>query len=299
MSEKKTVDKRPIRDLLQEKDAFLTTSEKAYEYFLRHTKVLIAVVVVLAVCIMAAAVYVRYQKSVEMEATLAFEKALDLATSQFDDKTAGLEALEKVRTDFDGRRGARLAAFTLVNLYVVNNASDKALSLAENLLQTLKPAEVSLKPLLLSNLGGLYENGGDFQRAGTSYEALLALNPLEPALRMETLMALARVKAATGQQDKAIELYQTVITDFPLSLKAFMANAKLAELKGEAAPFPLPVSDLSALTLNPTAGDAEENATESAEAITPDAPTVEQVNDKSAETDSDEPGLSENSTAGE
>lgn len=266
-----------------------------------------------------------------MEATLAFEKALDLVTSQSDDKTAGVVALEKVRTEYGGRQGARLATFALVNLYVISNDSDKALPLAENLLQTLKPSEISLKPLLLNNMGGLYENGGDLQRAGTSYEALLALNPLEPALRMETIMALARVQTAAGQQDKAIELYQTVVKDFPLSLKAFMANAKLAELKGEAAPFPLPVSDLSALTLNPTAGDVEENKSESAEAVasdTPiveranddsaetaaenesepepaeeavvsDTPTAERANDESAETASDKTGLSENAPAGE
>lgn len=301
MSEKKSLDKRPIRDLLQEKDAFLTTSEKAYEYFLRHTKALIAAVVVVAVCIIAVAVYVRYQKSVEMEAALAFEKALDLASSQSqsDDKSAGLSALEKARTDYEGRRGARLATFTLVNLYALSKDLDKALPLAENLLQTLKPSEASLKPLLLNNLGGLYESGGDLQRAASSYEALLALNNLEPALRMETLIALARVKAAAGQQDKAIELYQAVINDFPLSLKAYMANAKLAELKGEAAPFPLPVSDLSALTLNAAAGDVEGNASESTEVVVSDAPSEEPANDELAETVSDEAGLSEKAPAEE
>lgn len=283
MSEKKQVDKRPIRDLLQEKDAFLTTSEKIFEYILRHTKAFIVAAVALALCIVAAAVYTKYQKSADAESTLAFEQALELATTQSGNPENGLSALEKVRADYQGRQGSRLASYALVNLYAAQNAADKALPLAENLLQTLKPAEMSLKPLLLNNLGGLYESSGDFQRAGKSYEAILALNNLEPALRMETLMALGRVKTAEGQKDEAISFYQTVIKDFPQSFKSYLANAKVAELKGEAAPYPLPVSDLPALTANgPTEGAAKETPEAEGSALE-SGDSVPAANDESAE----------------
>lgn len=268
MSEKKPLDKRPIRDLLQEKDAFLTTSEKVYEYLLRHTRAFIAAAVVLALCIVAVAAYTKYQQSAEAESTLAFEKALNLATSQSDDIEAGLTALEKVRADYQGRQGSRLATYALVNLYAARNAADKALPLAENLLQTLKPSEISLKPLLLNNLGGLYESSEDFQRAGKSYEAILALNNLDPALRMETLMALGRVRASAGQKDEAIEFYQTVIKDFPQSFKSYLANARVAELKGEATPYPLPVAELPVLSLNSNVPGANDKASET---VTPEA----------------------------
>lgn len=304
MSEKKPVDKRPIRDLLQEKDAFLTTSEKAYEYFLRHSKAFIVAAVAVAICILALAVYTRYQKSAEAEATLAFEKALDLAISQSEDQTAGLAALEKVRTDFAGRKGSRLAAFSLVNLYTSKNEVDKARLLAENLLQTLKPSEISLKPLLLNLLGGLYESGGDWRGAGTHYEAILALNNLDPALRLETLMALGRVNTAAGQKDKAVEFYQSVVKDFPQTFRAHMANAKIAELKGEVEPFPLPITDPSVLTLNTKAGAPNDTAAASSEP--PAAEVVDASpapdgasNDETTEPVPDETDLSENAPAGE
>lgn len=303
MSDKKPVDKRPIRDLLQEKDAFLTTSEKVYEYFLRHAKVFIVAAVAVAVCILALAVYVRYQKSAEAESTLAFEKALDLAVNQSSDLTAGLAALEQVRTDFPGRKGSRLAAFSLVNLYVSKNQVDQARPLAENLLQTLKPSEISLKPLLLNLLGGLYESGGDLKSAGTSYEAILALNNLEPALRMETLMALGRVNVAAGRQDQAIECFQTVVKDFPQTFRAYMANVKIAELKGEVEPFPLPAPDPSILTLNTKAeapsDDTAVSESPAAEVVESGKPPAGAANDEETETAPGEEDLSENAPAGE
>lgn len=248
MSEKKPADKRPIRDILQEKDAFLTTSEKAYEYFLRHTRAFIAAAVVLVICVVVAAVYTKIQHSAEADSTLAFEKAIDLLSAQTDDPEAGVSALEKVRVDYEGRQGARLATLTLISIYGARDDSAKAVPLAENMLQTLKPAEISVKPILLSTLGGLYESGGDFQRAAKSFEAILTLNHLDPALRLETLMALGRVQAAAGQKDEAIKYYRTVIKDFPQSFKAYLANAKVAELKGGVEPFPLPGADLTVLT---------------------------------------------------
>jgi hypothetical protein len=303
MSEKKTSDKRPIRDLLQEKDAFLTTSEKAFEYILRHTKAFITAAVAVVLCIVALAVYTKYQKSAEVESTLAFEQALELATSQPDDTEAGLSALEKVRGDYQGRQGSRLAAYALVNIYATRKEADKALPLAENLLQTLKPSEISLKPLLLNSLGGLYESSQDFQRASKSYEAILALTNLEPALRMETLMALGRVKAAAGQKDEAIEFYQTVIKDFPLSFKSYLANAKVAELKGEATPYPLPTSGLSALTIDGQSGaDKENSASEAAAPATKSDDSSEaapMANDETAESAPEETESPENAPTGE
>jgi|GEM_PF-1616561 len=261
MSEKKSADKRPIRDILQEKDAFLTTSEKIYEYFLRHTRALIAIAAALIICVIAVAVYANIQKSAEAKSTLAFEKAIDLFDEQTDNSEAGVAALEEVRLDHQGRKGARLATLTLIAIYGARDESAKALPLAENMLQTLKPAEVTLKPILLNNLGGLYESGGDYQRAAKSFEAILALNHLEPAFRLETLMALGRVQAAAGQKEEAIKHYHAVVKDFPKHFKAYLANAKVAELKGGLEPFPLPGADLAVLTQKSKIETKKENQT--------------------------------------
>lgn len=239
MSAQKTpAEKKNIRDLLDEKDAFLTTSEKIYEYVLRHTRGLAIGAAAVVLLVIGGALYYNAQGQAEQEAGLAFETALETAAGSPDDPEAAIRALEKVRTDYAGRKAARLAEFTLLGLYAPQGRTDLALPLAENLLHTLKSHEVSLKPMLLNVLGGLYETKADYLKAAKSYETLLGLPKLEPALRQETLMALGRTNAAAGLKDEAIKNYEAVLTEVPQSFLAYRANVKLAELKGQPVAFP-------------------------------------------------------------
>jgi len=277
MAERKPVDKRPIKDLLTEKDAFLTTSEKAFEYFLRHTKGIIAAVAAVALTIIGIAFYINYQDGAETKATEAFEAALEASAGETD-AAAAISALETVRENHAGRKAARLAAFTLVPLYAERGEIDKALPLAENLLHTLTKAEVSLKPLLLSTLGGLYEAKPNYPLAARTYETLLAQSQLEPNLKLEVLIALGRVNAAAGQKDEAIKYYQTVLVEYPQSMKAFMVNAKLAELKGGPVAFPLPsavISPTGAAEAAVPAAEAESGEEEAAPVVEEPAPAAE------------------------
>lgn len=293
MSEKKPLDKKPIRDLLTEKDAFLTTSEKFQEYLLRHTKGAIITFAVVAVAVAAAALYLSHQGKAEKEATLAYENSLvKMAASESD----GIAALEKVRTDFAQRKAARLAAFRLLSVYAANKELDKALPLAEDLLKTIKPAESALKPALLSTLGGFYEDKKDYQQAAKSYETLLAMDYLGPNLKLDVLMALGRVYTAADRKDDAMRNYERVIREHPQTLQAFMANSKLAELKGTPVAFPLPDDDL------PTAAASGTETSVTAEEPAAVTPAVEAVGDQVSEpgpaagTDEAAPGESADET---
>lgn len=241
MSEKKPIDAKPIKDLLKEKDAFLTTSEKIQEYALRHTKGFIIAAVAVVMVIAGAAIYLNAQKKADQEALLAYEDGLSkIAESQ----DLGIEAMEKIRADYKGQKVARLAAYKLIGLYMIKKEPDKALPLAEELLKTITPAEASLKPVLLVSLGGLYEQAKNYQLAAQSYETLLVIDQLNPNLKLNSLMALARVYRAADRKDEAIKNYERVISEYPKSFQAFMANSKLAELKGKPVAFPLPPNNL-------------------------------------------------------
>lgn len=233
MSAKTPVEKKNIRDLLREKDAFLTTSEKFYEFFLRHTKAFISIGVALVLIIIGSAFYVSHQNSAEAKASEAYEDALALLESP-DGINAAIEALENMRSVHQGRKAVRLAGFSLISLYEDAGEIGKALSEAQAMLQTMRPAEVSLKPMLLTSIGGLSEVEGSYQLASSSYGAILLLPDLSPALKMESLMGLARSQAAAGNSDEALKAYESVVKEFPQSLNAFIANFKVAEIKGEA-----------------------------------------------------------------
>lgn len=295
MSAKTSAEKKPINDLLKEKDAFLTTSERFYEYFLRHTKGFITAGIIVAVVIVGGALYSNFENSAQLKATEAYEQAIALV----DDAAANAQAvaaLEKVRADHAGRKGARMAGFALVKLYTGNNETDKALALAENLLQTITPDEISLKPLLLNTIGGLSENKGDWAKAAASYEAILSTNPMEIEFVRQVHMSLGRVYAAAGQKDKAIASYEKIVAEPLRSEFTFMANLKLAELKGQPAPFPLNAplvpgidTDLDAEAVGRSeAGTGEAAAAEAQADEATEAPAAEAGETAATETQADE-----------
>ncbi len=229
------VEKKPIKDLLAEKDAFLTTSERIYEYFLRHTRAFIIAAAAVALLAAAWAAYSRYEESAELTASAAYEDALE-AMSQSPEKAT--VALETVRTDFKGRKAARLAAYTLVSLYSAQNENAKALALAEELMRALPLSEAAMKPVLLSDLAGLYEAEKKYDEAAATYESILELGVAQPQLRRDGLMALGRVNTARGRTIDAANNYQAVINEFPNDMKAYMANSFLASIEGAPRAFP-------------------------------------------------------------
>jgi tetratricopeptide (TPR) repeat protein len=223
MSQKKD---KHIRDILKEKDVFLTTSEKIYEFTLRHTRALACGLGAVVLVVVAGFAYVRGQEAAEAASLAAYERALALASP--------VAALEKVRADYPGRQAARLAALALLRLHAEAGAPEQALPLAESLLKSLKPAEISLKPVLLDNIGGLYEAVRDYPRAAQSYQALLDWPSLPDSFKSNTLLALGRAQDAAGQPQEAARAYEDLLQSFPGSYPALLARARLSTLKGEA-----------------------------------------------------------------
>lgn len=238
MANKIPIEKKKISELLNEKDAFLTTSEKFYEFYLGHTKGFIMAGVIFVLIIIGVAYSFSYQKKIDTTAVMAYESALSLIATNQQNLAVPIEALEKIRIDYEDRKVDRLATFDLVSLYRAQGDSDRAMNLAQELLQSLKQGEMSLKPLLLNILGGFYEVKGDYVKATKSYETLLVMAATDSQLKEDVLISLGRVNLAAGQTEAALKYFQTIITEFPQSYGAFGANYQIAELKGEAVGFP-------------------------------------------------------------
>jgi tetratricopeptide (TPR) repeat protein len=251
MSQKKA---KHIRDILKEKDVFLTTSEKFYEFALRHTRALAFGLGAVVLAVIAGFAYVRAQEAAEMSSLAAYERALAVASPG--------PALEKVRADYPGRQAARLAALALMRLHAEAGAPEKALPLAEILLGALKPSEISLKPILLDNIGGLYETVRDYPRAAQSYQTLLDWASLPDSFKSNTLLALGRVQDAAGQPAEAARAYENLLRSFPGSYPALLARARLSTLKGEAVAPPVepPLVPAGADSGGPAKAEASDEA---------------------------------------
>ncbi|MDR1658384.1 MAG: tetratricopeptide repeat protein [Deltaproteobacteria bacterium] len=269
--------KVPIKTLLRTNDAFLTTSEKIYNYYLTNTKkiwlIAASVVGVFLIAIMVKNFYeARQEKAVN-----AYHQALAQT-----DPGLVVSQLNKVRTDYSGTAGARQATYSLVSSYLDEDRVDEALPLLEELSSSLEPAEESLKPLIESTLGALYEEKGDIQKALTFYRSALQLirnGPLTPgsqSFQAELLSSIGRVNFSQGNRQEAKKAYEELLMIAPSGYRAYATQIKLADLR-EPEPAALPTEGAA-----PTAEGGEEQLSPEA-AVDASASVTEPTLDTSAD----------------
>jgi tetratricopeptide (TPR) repeat protein len=222
----------PIKDLLRTDDAFLSTSDKVYQYFTNNKGKIfivigIALAVVLAVFIVRSVHESRLARSLE-----AFHKAN--AVTETADR---YEALQAVRVDYAGTKAARQAAYALLDGYLGESDLEEALPLLDEILKSLDSSEESLRPLLLTTQAGLFEQIGQLDLALESYRSALSIidrgqiNPQEAPYVAELYSSLGRVYMALGRIEEAKKAYQDIILRTPNSYRSYTAQVKLSQLQ--------------------------------------------------------------------
>jgi tetratricopeptide (TPR) repeat protein len=249
-----------IKQLLRTSDAFLTTSEKIYAFYQVHTKPILIALGALILAAAAALVFWHIRESRNEASASALFRATSVEVP-----SAVLPALEKVRADYPGSPAARLAAFAMVpELSRLGRYAEAAATLAD-LADSPSPGEDSLRPLIFSNLGGLYEDAGDPESALRSYKTALALaeaagGPPESAtgpFKSQVMNSVARLSAELGQTDEAKRLYRQLAARYPATIRGFAAKYKLALLEGPTAPSPGEPSQPQASGTGPGTGESQ------------------------------------------
>ncbi|MDR2444113.1 MAG: tetratricopeptide repeat protein [Deltaproteobacteria bacterium] len=271
--------KIPIRSLVRSNDAFLTTSEKIYNYYVANTKKIWLIVGILVAAFLVAVSIKHYFEARQQKALDAYHQA----AAQPDPEQATLD-LVKVSEDFAGTPAGRQAAFTLATNYIAQSRVDEAIALLEELSKTIEPAEESLRPLMLSSLGSLYEEKGQAEKALAIYRQALSsvkLSLLTPAVQnyqAELLSAIGRVSLSQGQVDEAKQAYEELLLLAPDGYRAFAAKIKLSELASDSdseatdlAP-PAPGEQTEEIAASEAVSDSEVSA--NAEAVSEPEPTV-------------------------
>ncbi|MDR1546541.1 MAG: tetratricopeptide repeat protein [Deltaproteobacteria bacterium] len=228
-----------IKTLLRTDDAFLTTSEKLYNYWLTHAGLIIgaAAGVVAAALIVAGVLQWRGSKAqAGQEAYLRALTGTEVASV--------VDGLKQVRSEYAGDPAARQASFALVNAYLSENKVEEALPLLEELVGALKPAEEGLRPLALSALGGLYEEKKELDKALSHYQAALAsalgsvqsteASPYADAFLSELYASVGRAALGLGRIDEAKKAYEDLMSRTPETFRAYIAQIKLSQLSRSA-----------------------------------------------------------------
>ncbi|MDR3203954.1 MAG: tetratricopeptide repeat protein [Deltaproteobacteria bacterium] len=223
--------KVPIKKLLRTNDAFLTTSEKIYSYFLTNTKTIIIALSALIVVFIAILLVLHFRQARIDKAEAAFNRALAIT-----DQTEAVAKLNEIRKSYSGSPADRQAAFAMAQIFLKNKQTDKALPLLEELAIELRPAEESLKPLIWVSLAGLYEDQNQLDKAAQAYKKALAAikaGPEAPSgvpFKAYIHFSIGRVALALGKRFEAAEAFKEVLALESDSQISWEAQLKLAQL---------------------------------------------------------------------
>ncbi|MDR1313870.1 MAG: hypothetical protein LBQ12_09275 [Deltaproteobacteria bacterium] len=256
-----------LKDLLREKDAFQSTTDRIYNFYLSHTNAVLlgGLAVILVALGVAAAVAITNSRS--QKASEAYFLAYDPASPE---KT--LAAMAEVRGKQGNSKAGRLAGYAMVDAYIGLDRYQEARELADSLAAALPEPERSLAPIVYNLQGALAEQTGDlaaalghYERAWQAVEAPVkgpdgrpVVDPLfyqaSSPFRMEILNARARVTLALGRADEARLAYQEMENRFPGTPRAYAAAYKIYQIDASAAAASAGASEAAGTAPDP--GDA-------------------------------------------
>jgi predicted negative regulator of RcsB-dependent stress response len=155
-------------------------------------------VIAAAVVVTAAALYSTWRSHVLNKAAAAYDQAVELKKAE--EKKA---ALQKIADDYSSTPSALWSRIALAHLEQEEKNFKGAIAQLTAVEKEVE-AKNPLKPLLLVNLGTLYEQEKQFDKAESVYQQLKDIKGFEPM----ALDSLGRVYEAKGDKDKAVQVYQ-------------------------------------------------------------------------------------------
>jgi tetratricopeptide (TPR) repeat protein len=298
--------KVPIKQILRENDAFLTYSERVYNFYLTHKRKVLSIALAIVAVLLLIIVFVNVRSSNR-------EKAISSYYSAFDntDPSKTLANMEQVRKDWKGYPADRLAAFAMVDSYVRLNRFTEAKELLSTLTQSLTKGEENLNILIYSYLGSISEESEDLKTALENYiRAKSLLDTLTKTSKTGTIQgtdiledasgpflanllnSIARVNLALGRTDEAKSHYAELMEKFPDTVPAQVAGFQLNELDN--------INDQAIETLTETAGSKDSSATaESPKAVDTDETGKDTAGEDETVTEEDITQESEDTKAAE
>lgn len=155
------------------------------------------VVAVIAAVVTVVSLYGSYRNYTMRKASEAYDQALILDGEQ---KKA---ALQLVVADYGSTSFAIWSRVELAHMDQASGALKEALEQLTAINSDLKPSSL-LKPLVLVNLGGLYEQDNKLEQAIQVYQELKTLEGFEAS----AVSSLGRVYESQGNKDQAIAMYE-------------------------------------------------------------------------------------------
>jgi tetratricopeptide (TPR) repeat protein len=138
-----------------------------------------------------------------------------------------VKQFEAVAQDYNGTRSAYEARLAIADLYFQHGEAQKALPWYQSAVDAAPNGFE--RTLSLSALGHAYENAGKPADAVGAYEK--GIQQGEASLKGELLLGVARAQQLAGNQDKARQAYDQILSQLPNTEQAKRAESLKARLE--------------------------------------------------------------------
>lgn len=220
------------KELLKSPDEFLTLSEKVFNFVKERSRQFITAGIVTAILLVLVAGVKYYLDLTSGRALAAYDQAVSGLTPEkgFDPQRAktAVRELEKVNSSYSRYASGRHALLDLGSLYYKLGQLDKAQNVYQKFLDSLRPEEKHLKPMLLDSLAYVFEAQGDYAQAEAKWNEVLGLSGR--LMKEDAYLGLGRIFLAREMNEKAKQIYQRFLNDYPNSSSVALVKAKLAGL---------------------------------------------------------------------
>ncbi|MEI6846759.1 MAG: tetratricopeptide repeat protein [Chlorobiaceae bacterium] len=209
-----------------------TAEDNLLYLLIKYKTALIATVILLACLGTGTFVWIQHRQASEQEAALQLSRItpfLDsgkISTAINGEKN--ISGLKKISNEYAGTPSGNMATLLLANAYYSIGEFDTALKI----FKTVCIANNDLAAGALAGAGACYINKNQFALAADTYQEA-SKKAENSVLKAQYLLKVAESLQQLNQLKKATELYKKIITDYPTSTAAVVAQRSLWQVSGK------------------------------------------------------------------
>lgn len=223
------------KQLLKEPDEFLTFSAKMIQFATENQRRICYALIGLVVVMLVLGAFRYFSNLSERKAYALFEEGLVHYLGQVSggksahfDEAAKAKFAELLR-NYPSTKAAQLSLPLYADMNYKEGLYDEAIELYRGALEAFSE-EAGFQQLMWNGLAYAYEGKGDYRSAAQCFQKLT--HSESGFMKAGAYFNLGRIYEALNNREKAMEAYNTVVTEFPGSVHGKIAEEKVLGLKG-------------------------------------------------------------------
>jgi len=223
------------KKLLKEPDEFLTFSAKTIRFIQENQNRVSYVLIGIVVVVLGIFAFRYFSGVTARKAYALFEEGLVHYVGQASQgQSTELDEMAKAKfgeviREYGSTKAAKLTLPLYADMHYKSGSYDKAVELYRQALKAFAE-EPSILAIIWNDLGYAYEGKKDYQSAVDCFQKVIAFEG--NFLKADAYFNLGRMYEALNQNQKALEAFETVASNYADSVHGKLAGDKASRLKG-------------------------------------------------------------------